>query len=298
MAGVLKLRSASCLKSVTSANLLRGGTLARAQGAPIRCGMPKLQECLLVAFGVVIGIAIGGSIVASNTAQLVFVTGCGLVGIVVFLGGWRLFRWLWPIIPPPSPALAPPPTPLNGAQFPAAVASYADTHSKFVRPDLSLAWEAAKASIDFSKMTLTFLTVGNVGGLLAMLAIHPLVKDAIENLDRVWILQLFWPAVSFTVGAALAVISAAITYVNYLANALVRFSISEANDYWIKGVIFQLPNAWAQAGSAWPEYARMRANRFVVFTVWAGITLAVASATAWVAGVVLLINSLLAIFSG
>ncbi|WP_295142757.1 hypothetical protein [uncultured Reyranella sp.] len=254
--------------------------------------MPKLQDCLLLIVGLVFGVALGSSVVAMHsTSQAIFALVCtGTLAAGYF--GWRLLRWLWPNLPAPPPADTPQIGNMTIAQFQQAQREYVELHAKLVRPDHALAVDAVKLSFEYAKMTLTFLVVGNVGGLLGLLAVHPMIK---EHLNQDWILQQMAPATAFAVGAACAVISAALAYLNWFANALTRYSMAEINEFWVKGAVFQLPPVWFQSAIALPEHIRWRASRFVTFTVYASIILALGSAIAWVTGTLLFASNLLAV---
>jgi|HubBroStandDraft_5_1064220.scaffolds.fasta_scaffold1109662_1 hypothetical protein len=81
---------------------------------------------------------------------------------------WKALRreQLPPLTTPPPVAVT------TRLEFAEAQKRYVDKHDKLVKPSQQMAIEGAKATADFGKMIITFLVVGNVGGLTALGLLH------------------------------------------------------------------------------------------------------------------------------
>ena len=81
---------------------------------------------------------------------------------------------------------------------------------------------------------MTYLLIGNGGGLAALLAIYPAVHDV----NHIWLGQQLLVAMSFSVGAALGFLAGTMGYLNFFLIAHLRFSIANLNELWIKEAEF------------------------------------------------------------
>lgn len=75
---------------------------------------------------------------------------------------------------------------------------FVDDFEKSSKFDFAIAAEFLKGHIEFGKMTISHLFFINGGGLAALVALHPLLRDA----NQLWLLQQMWSAIGFGLGLA------------------------------------------------------------------------------------------------
>lgn len=162
--------------------------------------------------------------------------------------------------------------------------NYVEKFDKLVTPDLELASEFVGYGVQYGKIAVTFLTLGNAGGLAAILALYPAVKDG----NHLWLAQQFWVAVAFTIGLGCGAAVACVAYYNFVMNASVRWSMANNNDLWLKGVDFDLDRTEVAELNKQHNELMAKFGRQVTLAFRLTVGFASVSALAWLIGVWLL----------
>ncbi len=180
--------------------------------------------------------------------------------------------------PPPPPH---PPVGMMRDQFKVAQADYIAKFDKFVRPSQLTKIEAAKTAADFGKMIITYLVLGNAGGLGALVVLAPIMGET-----KSWLAQQFWTACFFAAGAVLGVIVAAMAHYNYAAHAASYDLQAKRDDSWIKSAEFGFDENWRREMDTWTYGMQMKANQRANITNALSVAFVLLSAIFWACGAV------------
>lgn len=197
---------------------------------------------------------------------------------------WPFQKKTAPVPPPPHPPLGMPP-----AQYKAAQDAYVDKFDKLVKPTQQTEVEAAKVAADFGKMVITYLVLGNSGGLAALVVLAPLM----HNVNQVWLAQQLLTATAFAGGAALGVALAVVAHFNYSSHAGAFGMQWQRHDNWVMAVEFGLAPQWQRATDEWLAHMQQKANRRADLTNALSVVVFMASAASWVYGAVSLAMSVI-----
>lgn len=195
---------------------------------------------------------------------------------------------MWPFKPTPkidvTPPADPPPSLMTAKAFSEAQQRYLAKYEKIVRPNLAEAWEAAKLASDYFKMAVTYLVLGNTGGLAALVVLAPLLHEG----NRLWLSQQTTIAVLFAAGAFLGVAVAVVAYYNFLHH--IRASQSRAGrlDSWIMRPEFNLTPQWQEQIQDWYVAVQRNAERHANASLVVSIIVFAASGLCWAVGAILL----------
>jgi hypothetical protein len=183
-----------------------------------------------------------------------------------------------------SPETLSPPLGLDREQHSAAQKVYAEKYDKLVKPELTLAADFARMSVEYGKTTVSYLLLGNSGGLGALVAVYPLVRES----NQLWLAQQIPVAIAFAAGLFFAASSGAVAYYNFTRNATARWALATNTDLWIKKTDFQLDATKVDPLLRHNEAVFKRAIRQADLAYRAALSFALVSALAWAAGAVLL----------
>jgi hypothetical protein len=249
------------------------------------------SEIARALWAAVIGAALYGTAASIGTEApakwWVVMIVCTAVIIAVIIGLWLLWKRANPEqIPPPPPVV------MTEDAFREAQRRYIEKHEKLVKPDNALAVELIKLGTDFGKMTVTYLVVGNGGGLAALLAIHPLLRDG----NQIWLVQQVWVAVAFAIGLFLAVLTAAIGYLTFIGGIRTRWSMAHHNAVWISRSEFGTDATWVQNEMARHFRIWRRGDRFSEVALFLATVTAITSGLFWAGGAFLLARNVMAAF--
>jgi hypothetical protein len=151
---------------------------------------------------------------------------------------------------------------------------YAEQYSKTVVPQIDRSIKFVEIGAQYGKQTLGYLFLLNGGGLAALVALHPLVKDV----HQAWLPSVMIVAVLFGFGLLLAAVCAAAAYHNQTSNALSSFTTGTTDDLWLRQWYFELHKPSTQQISAANDEVRKNASKQIVRAYWAALGAGVASA--------------------
>lgn len=114
---------------------------------------------------------------------------------------------------------------------------YGEDYSKTVKPSLDLHMQCVGYALQYSKLTVSYLFIINVGGLAGMLAIAPLIRD----FNQVWLVQSLWIAFLFGAGLFFAAVTAAVVYLNFTMNARLYQVRATEDTNWLLVWYFNTP---------------------------------------------------------
>jgi hypothetical protein len=173
---------------------------------------------------------------------------------------------------------------VDQATFNDAQQRFIEKHDKLVRPDHQLAVELVKAGAEYGKQTVTFLVVGNAGGLAALLALHPLLRDT----NQLWLVHQVWVAALFATGLFFGSLTAAFAYLSFLGGVQTRWNIAHSNSVWIARMEFGSDPVWATKTQEAHRQRWTWFDKFSVVTSWIAVGCAVVSGLLWAIGAFLL----------
>lgn len=186
----------------------------------------------------------------------------------------------------PAKVLPPPQLPpgMTLQQFQQAQDSYVTKYDKLVKSDLQLSVEAFKAAADFGKLAVTYLLLGNTGGLAALVVLAPIMRDT----NQLWLGQQLWTAICFAGGAILAVAIVAVVHFNFTSHGWTLWAQAKRNDVWIKGVDFGLSPQWKSAMNDHFAKVEETNSKRANLTNLLSVLFFLSSATCWGIGAILL----------
>jgi hypothetical protein len=206
-------------------------------------------------------------------------TGCG--GLLD-MGWWALWKALRQEKLPPLGSA--PPVSMSRQEFAEAQRRFVEKHDKIVKPSQQMAIEGAKATADFGKTLVTFLVVGNVGGLTALLALQPIMRDS----NQIWLSQQIGPALSFAVGLFLAVAAAVVGFLSMMFGVQTRWNIAHHHEVSIQQAEFGSDLTWAINAMRRHYLLWRRFDAVAEAASWIAFGLLLASGAAWTGGAYLL----------
>lgn len=197
---------------------------------------------------------------------------------------WKF--WRWEKLPPITP---PPPVTMTREAFAEAQRRYIDKHDKIVKPAQLIAVEFAKSAVDFGKTMMTFLVAGNVGGLVALVTLHPMMRDQ----NQVWLSQQLEPALGFAAGLFIAVAGGAFGYLSIVFGVHVRWNIAHHSEVSISQAEYGTDMQWAHDAMKRHFVLWRRADVLSTWTGWVAFGLIIASGACWTYGAFRLTKSIL-----
>ena len=112
---------------------------------------------------------------------------------------------------------------------------YVEKHAKWVQPDVTLGAEFFRIGSEYARLTISYLVLGNAGGLTALLAVFPLVRDS----NQTWLVNQTHVAIVFAVGLFFGGTSGALAYYNYTMHGIARWGRAANNDLLLKMVDYK-----------------------------------------------------------
>jgi hypothetical protein len=93
--------------------------------------------------------------------------------------------------------------------------AYAEDFDKTILPTIQVGQTYIESQTVFAKLAISYLFLANGGGLAAILAVQPLLRDV----NQTWLQQAVWIGSIFGGGLFCAAVCAALFYLNHSQNA-------------------------------------------------------------------------------
>jgi hypothetical protein len=160
---------------------------------------------------------------------------------------------------------------------------YANDYDKTAKPYFEAALRMDASAVEYAKLAISYLFLVNAGGLGAIVAVYPLVRDT----NQLWLQSALWPACLFGFGLMLATSCAAAAYSNLVHNSDAAVQLAVYQETVLKTWYF------GQKHELDADEQRLRKKtRLARAITKMGLTLALTSMFCGVAGGLILIWSL------